>query len=271
MLGAYNNTVKNPDPEKIVKPISATLPQHCRPCCYCTNTETFLIQWSTNICQKHASSENKLEWTQLLQKQGERNASPNRRSGAATERVSVLKVGSAPAPPTHTHTPPGPQAPEPRCQLRHIPRETPSNNDYKSTCTQPDFAAPFTAPPPPLIASSVTVQVSCVCVCGGGGSQEARPRKTSLHGGKQQLKRGWQRNLPSSPGGGQSRYVIPPLDCKLSKHKAQDTELPAPTKEAKGKAGVLSAECSRFSKKRTLVFLTKLFCTEIPQNEKNPL
>lgn len=99
MLGAYNNTVKNPDPEKIVKPISAMLLQHCRPCCYCTNTETFLIQWSTNICQKHTSSENKLEWTQLLQKQGERNSSLNRRSEAATERVSVVKVRSGPGPP----------------------------------------------------------------------------------------------------------------------------------------------------------------------------
>lgn len=90
MLGAYNNTVKNPDPEKIVKPSSATLPQHCRPCCYCTNTETFLTQWSTNTCQKHASSESKPERTQLLQKQGERNAGPNRRSGAATERASEI-------------------------------------------------------------------------------------------------------------------------------------------------------------------------------------
>lgn len=173
MLGAYNNTVKNPDPEKIVKPISAMLPQHCRPCCYCTNTETFLTQWSTNTCQKHASSENKLERTPLLQKRGERNTSPNRRSGAATERVSVLKVRSGTPPPP---TPLGPQAPAPRRQLRHIPTETPSNNDYKSTCTQPDFAAPFTAPapPPPLIASSVTVQVPC----GGGGGWLAGSQTT---------------------------------------------------------------------------------------------
>lgn len=28
MLGAYNNTVKNPDPEKIVKQISTMLSQH---------------------------------------------------------------------------------------------------------------------------------------------------------------------------------------------------------------------------------------------------
>lgn len=68
MLGAYNNTVKNPDPEKIVKLLSTKPSQHCRPCCYYTNTVTFLIRWSTNICQKHAMSEDKLN-SQLPQKQ----------------------------------------------------------------------------------------------------------------------------------------------------------------------------------------------------------
>lgn len=74
---------------------------------------------------------------------------------------------------------------------------------------------------------------SASSVWGWGGSQEAVARKTSLHGGAQQLKGGWQRNPPSSQGGGESRYAIPHLDCKLSKHKAQDAALPAPTKEAK--------------------------------------
>lgn len=61
MLGAYNNTVKNPDPEKIVKQIfNNAFTALCHSCCYYTNTVTFLIQSSTNTCQEHVMSDNKL-------------------------------------------------------------------------------------------------------------------------------------------------------------------------------------------------------------------
>lgn len=52
MLGAYNNTVKNPDPEKIVKQISTMLSQHSViHAVTLQHTVTFLIQSSTNTCQ----------------------------------------------------------------------------------------------------------------------------------------------------------------------------------------------------------------------------
>lgn len=84
MLGAYNNTVKNPDPEKIVKPISAMLPQHCRPCCYYANTVTFLIRCSTNICQKQRGMR-----SHLLQK-------PRENLESKRKEVAAGRVGKAP-------------------------------------------------------------------------------------------------------------------------------------------------------------------------------
>lgn len=89
MLGAYNNTVKNPDPEKIkkIKPISTMLSQHCRPCCYYTSTVTFLTRWSTNICPKHAMSQTKLESTQVYCRNREKE------SQLQTERVRLRRKG----------------------------------------------------------------------------------------------------------------------------------------------------------------------------------
>lgn len=54
---------------------------------------------------------------------------------------------------------------------------------------------------------------------------------------------------PSSQRRGESRYVIPHLDGKESKHKAPDTELPAPTKEAKGEAGASDRQSAQGLKK----------------------
>lgn len=60
MLGAYNNTVKNPDPEKNSKADSTDASTAlCHSCCYYTDTATFLIQSCTNTCPKYVMSENR--------------------------------------------------------------------------------------------------------------------------------------------------------------------------------------------------------------------
>lgn len=123
----------------------------------------------------------------------------------------------------------GTQASEQWWQGNDIPTET---LEATTTTNQRVHGLTLQRPSPPHRVFSH----SASSVWGWGAHR--KPRKTSLHGTKHQLKWGWQRHLPSSPGGGKSHYIIPHLDCKLSKHKAQAEELPAPTKEAKGKAGV---------------------------------
>lgn len=57
---------------------------------------------------------------------------------------------------------------------------------------------------------------------GGWVHEEPYRSQTSLHSAKHRQEWDWQRNLPLSEGkGGGSGYVIPLLDCELSKHKAQ--------------------------------------------------
>lgn len=59
MLGAYNNTVKNPDPEKNSKADSTDASTAlCHSCCYYTDTATFLIQSCTNTCPKYEPDPN---------------------------------------------------------------------------------------------------------------------------------------------------------------------------------------------------------------------